>query len=95
MDKSELEQLINEIYNVYQLDLTSKQDLKNVIRKWVHKCSCFQFNQPINIFDCFKTVKKEFLTKKNRKLIPNIYKFIELFIPNALDHIITVKTQTV
>ena len=28
MDKSELEQLINEIYNAYQVDLTSKQDLK-------------------------------------------------------------------
>ena len=60
MDKSELEQLINEIYNAYQVDLTSKQDLKNEIQKWVHKCSCYSFNQPANIFDCLKTVKKYF-----------------------------------
>jgi hypothetical protein len=39
MTNSELEFLENEIYDVYNVDLTTKADFKNEIQKWTHKWS--------------------------------------------------------
>jgi hypothetical protein len=60
MTNSELELLVNEIYDVYNVDLTTKADFKNEIQKWTHKWSTSSTDQPTNILDCLKTVKKDF-----------------------------------
>ena len=70
MDKIELELLVKEVYDVYQVDLSTKQDLKNEVQKWVYKCSCSLVKQLATI---------RFLKNSKKYFYPNLFNLFKNF----------------
>ena len=61
LNHEEIDSLSTELYNIYHVDLETKQDVKNEITRWAVKWSSASKNDlPVTILECLKQIKKEF-----------------------------------